>query len=637
MNLRQFSLISLILWASLPIVKAEKHALLVGVSAYPSDSGWSTLSSKNDIEHIMTALLDLGFEESDIEILLDEQATKNGIVSSFEALARRVSPGDLVYVHFSGHGQQVIDDNGDEIDGLDEALVPYDSPLKFLKGVNEGQFLLRDDELNLLCAAVRQILGPSGQFLLALDACHSGTGTRSRGRARGSDIIMGDLSNTVNSAAESSYNLVQNDDPSLAPLQAIFGSSPNELNFETIDDEYNPIGSLSFAISKVLSQMKENYSFQEFYERVSRKMLANVPDQNPRIEGVKERRLFASENVKLKDKYSIIEWIDSKTVKISAGTIHGIFLGSIFSLNSNNGSESLGRVVNSHLDHSILLLDNSLENFKNQDHSINLAEAALAPTTISLRNDLGELGDEGSELWKRITKLSYVQEGKNDAPFILSSCQTPRREVQLLDLDGQLIFEKSLDYGVDGVLEKLTEQLNLQMAVDFLRSFEVEDAELKLEVKIRNYSKNSSDGKSRMLESVGDHIEVGEQIKIIVKNVGVKGAYFNLFDIQPNNIINPLIPNPQSAYSSDDFFLAPGQEYITDYFIKIYPPIGKEVFKLLYSSRPLDLVDSITKPSPSRSNDDLFSSLLFQDQSRSANSKHKGSILSNSISFQIIQ
>jgi hypothetical protein len=41
-------------------------------------------------------------------------------------LSRDAQPGDALFVHYSGHGGNVRDTNGDEADGYDETLVPLD-------------------------------------------------------------------------------------------------------------------------------------------------------------------------------------------------------------------------------------------------------------------------------------------------------------------------------------------------------------------------------------------------------------------------------------------------------------------------------------------------------------------------------
>ena len=101
------------------------HAVLIGIGQYPSSSGWSTIHGDNDIPLIKASLINQGFPDENITTILNEQATKECILNSFESLLSRIGKGDVVYIHFSGHGQQITDLNGDEDDGYDEAWIPY--------------------------------------------------------------------------------------------------------------------------------------------------------------------------------------------------------------------------------------------------------------------------------------------------------------------------------------------------------------------------------------------------------------------------------------------------------------------------------------------------------------------------------
>jgi hypothetical protein len=78
-------------------------------------------------------------------------------------LVQGCSYGDSLVFQFSGMGAQVPDDDGDELDGMDEALCPMDS-------FHQGPIL--DDEINE--AIVRPLV--HGVTLHAIiDACRSGT------------------------------------------------------------------------------------------------------------------------------------------------------------------------------------------------------------------------------------------------------------------------------------------------------------------------------------------------------------------------------------------------------------------------------------------------------------------------------
>ncbi|MEO6190682.1 MAG: caspase family protein, partial [Saprospiraceae bacterium] len=169
----------------------SRKALLIGVSQYPSEGGWATIHSTNDVGLIKAALNSQGFKDNDIIEVLDDKATKKGILNALNNdLLPKVNRGDIIYFQFSGHGQQRPDIDGDEVDGLDECIVSFDSPKKFQEGIYEGENLISDDELNRNLTKIREKLGPKGQLLVVLDACHSGTGTRGAALVRGTTEVM---------------------------------------------------------------------------------------------------------------------------------------------------------------------------------------------------------------------------------------------------------------------------------------------------------------------------------------------------------------------------------------------------------------------------------------------------------------
>lgn len=66
-------------------------------------------------------------------------------------------------MHYSGHGTQIRDTNGDEADGFDEALVPYD--------YTSAGCILDDELFRIVVRPLRD-----GVTLTSLmDCCHSGT------------------------------------------------------------------------------------------------------------------------------------------------------------------------------------------------------------------------------------------------------------------------------------------------------------------------------------------------------------------------------------------------------------------------------------------------------------------------------
>ena len=60
-------------------------------------------------------------------MLLDGDATKAAMTRGIADLVDTAAPGDVLYLHYSGHGSNVPDTNGDEVtDHRDEILCPHD-------------------------------------------------------------------------------------------------------------------------------------------------------------------------------------------------------------------------------------------------------------------------------------------------------------------------------------------------------------------------------------------------------------------------------------------------------------------------------------------------------------------------------
>lgn len=153
---------------------ATRHGLVIGLGEY-QDGAWSKIHGDRDVPIVRDMLANCGY--TDIVTLVNNQATKAGITSAFSRLAERCKRGDIVYIHFSGHGQQITDVNGDEEDGWDEAWIPYDAMYAY-SNTYHGEKHLIDDEIAVLLSEIRKRIGMSGKLLVVVDACHSGDSDR---------------------------------------------------------------------------------------------------------------------------------------------------------------------------------------------------------------------------------------------------------------------------------------------------------------------------------------------------------------------------------------------------------------------------------------------------------------------------
>ncbi|KAF9897860.1 Ca(2+)-dependent cysteine protease [Lobosporangium transversale] len=148
--------------------QGRKRALFIGINYFRQRN--ELRGCINDVKNIKTFLIrQFGFREEDCVTLTDDQRdptripTKANIIAGMQWLVRDARPNDSFFFHFSGHGGQAKDLDGDEDDGYDETIYPVD---------HEVAGTIRDDTMHQIM--VRQL--PAGCRLTAImDCCHSGS------------------------------------------------------------------------------------------------------------------------------------------------------------------------------------------------------------------------------------------------------------------------------------------------------------------------------------------------------------------------------------------------------------------------------------------------------------------------------
>ena len=145
MNIRIFIYFLLLLSLPVQLHAQTKRALVIGLGEQ-QDKAWNKINGDKDVPLVQGMLKNAGFKS--VTTLVNRQATKTGIIGAFRKMAASCKQGDVVYVHYSGHGQQMTDVHNDERDGLDECWIPYDACRK-ASTTYHGERHLTDDELNV--------------------------------------------------------------------------------------------------------------------------------------------------------------------------------------------------------------------------------------------------------------------------------------------------------------------------------------------------------------------------------------------------------------------------------------------------------------------------------------------------------
>ncbi|KAL6877282.1 hypothetical protein HDV57DRAFT_510352 [Trichoderma longibrachiatum] len=146
----------------------RRKALLIGIN-YFGQRG-QLRGCINDVRNMTAYLVEqFGYKREDMVILTDDQQnpmsqpTKQNILRAMHWLVKDARPNDSLFFHYSGHGGQTKDLDGDEPDGYDEVIYPVDFR-------QHGH--ITDDEMHRIMVSPLQ----AGVRLTAIfDSCHSGT------------------------------------------------------------------------------------------------------------------------------------------------------------------------------------------------------------------------------------------------------------------------------------------------------------------------------------------------------------------------------------------------------------------------------------------------------------------------------
>lgn len=266
-------------------ILARNRALLVGIGGYDkSATGGSAIHGDNDVKLLESKLKTRGFSVSK---LTDRQATKGKVEKALSELLESTNSGDVVYLHFSGHGQLIEDLNHDEKGAFDQSFVCYDacySPRYVVAGKSyRGQNHLIDDELFPYLNGLKRKVGKNGTVTVVFDSCYSGGADRSpasetpepESEVEWSSTVRGtDDEFKLNGTSEAYLRSIGKPgeySPAGGKLTVISACGSDERNYECKQKHSGRIyGSLSFCIARLLdrnvpvSQLGEHFTSGKF-------------------------------------------------------------------------------------------------------------------------------------------------------------------------------------------------------------------------------------------------------------------------------------------------------------------------------------------------------------------------------------
>jgi metacaspase-1 len=262
-------------------------ALLIGINHYRV-AGADLRGCLNDVRQMRDLLTEVyGVPDRDIAVLTDLEATKSSMQAKLEDLVGSARSGDVLLVHYSGHGSNVPDASGDEADFRDEILCPTDLDWKSP---------LLDDWLRSLF----DTLAEGVNLTVVMDCCHSGSNTREVKPAYSRDPIQRFLPCPLDLFAVESGRALRGSlrrtrvarptagggtDVEDAPLTEILitGCRDDQTSADAfIDGDYH--GALTYSLVDTIRKAGGKLTYRDLHAGTTRR-LAGKFAQTPRLEG----------------------------------------------------------------------------------------------------------------------------------------------------------------------------------------------------------------------------------------------------------------------------------------------------------------------------------------------------------------
>jgi hypothetical protein len=163
---------------------AAERALLIGVNHYPGlisqgrAGGRDLRGAVADAQTFQDVLIKIfKFDPGSIEVLTDEAATRERVLSEFKTfLVEGSKPGDTVVFYYAGHGAQAVVKDQDGSNRLTSTIVPADAKGDLDAANPEVSGMIRGDEIGAMLKLIAD-----RHTLVVADSCFSGSISRGEG------------------------------------------------------------------------------------------------------------------------------------------------------------------------------------------------------------------------------------------------------------------------------------------------------------------------------------------------------------------------------------------------------------------------------------------------------------------------
>ncbi len=519
--------------------------------------------------------------------------------------------GDVVYFHYSGHGSEMPDNDGDELDGLDECLVPSDYVSR-----RDASGNLRDDTI----AALLDELGRKqpGSVTLTFDCCYSGTATRGgrmlvRGQSWTGSEKTGSArtraaAGATRSSVEGASGLVPAGHAATGNYVVLSATSEGQVANETDDGHGGTMGLFTHAFVKAAENAGPETTYRELHERLTNLMLHRNRKQTPQLEGERDLVLFGGTAIPA-PAYFPVTLDRSGAIYLEAGSLQGMTEGSRFALFAAGtldfqNTPPLARATLATVDLTYAQLELTPEFAGTVADSTLLAARAVEEVhhygDNRLKVDLEPLAGKPawSDLCRHLAGVPLLDTG---------ATATRNWDVRLREgAPGELVLERqdgsALAERETGatVTERVTITLEGEARWRFLHALENQDPYAQVDIALRVVPVHvKRDARGTITGPAGDkslppsetgriELPAGEFVMLELRNDGYVDAFVTVLDLRGDGRVGPLWPYPGARFKDNRVPADGAWHRMPPYVFRLSEPTGPEVFKAIATTEPAD-------------------------------------------------
>jgi hypothetical protein len=323
----------------------QTHVLLIGEWDYSAAKLPDLDGPRNDIA-LMRDLLHARFGVPDSAIVMLSNPTHTQVQHAFEDLQKQVSPGDLVYIQFSGHGS-TTPDPGDPR-GEDQTWVPHGARVEGVAGLDSMDIL--DKEIALW---LKPLYDKTQDVVFVSDSCHSATVSRGESRrgVRQVDPAIGAMHPLVGTLAKVPYPTsgvrigAARDFESAVELEPTSGRA-------CAAGSSTCYGVFTWNWAQALRESEPGASWGDVFRRTAARVSA-VPStyQRPQLDGQPGRAVLQARFASVMRSVEVSS-VDDGGALLNAGWLVGVTAGSTYEVKPAAAAASAAVLAIDHVDGS---------------------------------------------------------------------------------------------------------------------------------------------------------------------------------------------------------------------------------------------------------------------------------------------